>query len=80
MRSPSENKKMRGLRAPDEGWALIRLIVACIFSGRASACRKQGKVTGAGSALMRSMTLAIVCGDVGAPSGATQRSGAPPVP
>ncbi len=76
-RSPSKNRKMRGLRGPTEGCALIRLTEAWTLSGRASACMKQGRVTGLGNASTSASTSAMDWGDVGAPSGATQRAVGP---
>jgi len=68
----SSNKKMRGLRGPRAGCALNKLLVALISSGRASDSKKQGKLSGFGSALINVTVSSIVCGELDTPAGARQ--------
>ncbi|MEI9950300.1 MAG: hypothetical protein WDO74_15305 [Pseudomonadota bacterium] len=63
---------MRGLRAPRAGCALNKLLVALICSGRASDSRKQGKLSGFGSALIKVTVSPIVRGESDTPPGARQ--------
>src|SRR6185369_6406295 len=66
------NKKMRGLRVPCAGCKLNKLMVAWISSGRASDSKKQGKLSGLGSALISVTVSAIVPGEADTPAGARQ--------
>ena len=64
--------KMRGLRTPCAGCALNKLLVAWTESGRASDSKKQGKLSGLGSALISATVSSIVRGESDTPAGARQ--------
>jgi len=63
---------MRGLRGPCAGCALRKLLVALIWSGRASDSKKQGKLSGLGSELISVTVSLIVRGAFDTPAGARQ--------
>src|SRR5690606_8774849 len=73
-----KKRKMRGLRSPAAGWALMTLRVAWIASGRSRADRKHGSVTGRGSAFSSATVSEMLSGELETPSGATHRGDADP--